>query len=704
MTVSRSIVEARSTRRSSPRLAAAATLIAALAFAPTVRATPPAELTVDAFPIFGSGATIAQGWSEVTVRIGNNTPKPMRGQVDVSMKGFMRGVAGRSFLASAPFSVGGGASIHVRVPAHVGLYGDLLVEVRNEEGAIVHATRFPTFTPRGITLLDVTEVSALRGVLHDAVITPLAYTGGSHGTAPTLDIAIPRFDPATGDPLLPDRAALYTSADAVLLRSDILSRLSGADLEALAGYALAGGTIAVAIARPEDLRHPTLVAFAGGPITRQGVSAETLKEFSLPAPVATLPPSAKQITATREPAKDVIEQLGGFTGGNLHGSLYGASATYGLGEVHLLAFDPTRKPAVDDPWAQARVLDLARRAYDRRTTQVFRPGHEPGTPSYSHVRQQLDPNESSRWAIGAAAILLCIYAIVAGPINFGLAGKAGRPLRALRWLPIISAIALALVVVVGVIAKGVHGRSRHLTLVEAGAGMTKGSARRFRGFYASRARELTVRTTDGTSLVSTAVLPEYADQKDHIIVDREGARLVEVAALPWQTVVVREDGFVSLGDGIALVKDGETGVAVINRSGHDLRAALLRSLDGKPYYFARIKDGDRVVTAAAQTAGASPGGKIWETAMLSPYRTGSINAHRLSAHLLRPLIETDAPGLAEAWSALEEAAAEGVDWFPDHVPTLVAQLDGGEGHLGDAGLRLESDRLLVRVVGLGGRP
>ena len=35
---------------------------------------------------------------------------------------------------------------------------------------------------------------------------------------------------------------------------------------------------------------------------------------------------------------------------------------------------------------------------------------------------------------------------------------------------------------------------------------------------------------------------------------------------------------------------------------------------------------------------------------------------------------------------------------------FLGQLDGGEGRASDSGLRLESDRLLVRVVGFGGKP
>jgi hypothetical protein len=38
------------------------------------------------------------------------------------------------------------------------------------------------------------------------------------------------------------------------------------------------------------------------------------------------------------------------------------------------------------------------------------------------------------------------------------------------------------------------------------------------------------------------------------------------------------------------------------------------------------------------------------------------------------------------------------------VPVLLAQVEGGEGRTSDTGLRLDSDRVLVRVVGFGGKP
>jgi hypothetical protein len=295
--------------------------------------------------------------------------------------------------------------------------------------------------------------------------------------------------------------------------------------------------------------------------------------------------------------------LGGFRGGNLRGSLYGNSAPYGLGEVHLLAFDPTRKPALDDPWVKVRMLDLTRRAYDRRANVVFRPGAYEDVYGLQKVRKLLDPNEGSRWAIAAAALLLLIYAVIAGPVNYSIAARRNKPLMALRLLPIFSIGMFLIIVGIGVLAKGVSGRARHLSLVEAGAGMTQASVRRYRGFFASRAKELTVRTTDSASVVHTALVSEPGEAEDKLVVDREGARLENVNALPWQTLVMREDGVVRFGDGIAIVKKDPASATVKNRSGHNLRAALLRLPNGDVRYFAKIADGEAVDASAGREVG-----------------------------------------------------------------------------------------------------
>ena len=61
-----------------------------------------------------------------------------------------------------------------------------------------------------------------------------------------------------------------------------------------------------------------------------------------------------------------------------------------------------------------------------------------------------------------------------------------------------------------------------------------------------------------------------------------------------------------------------------------------------------------------------------------------------------------AAGLADAWHAFEALAGDVTEWWPSDVPVLLAQVAGGEGRTSDSGLRVDADRLLLRVVGYGG--
>ncbi|WP_438024478.1 hypothetical protein [Sorangium sp. So ce233] len=696
-------------RRVAPaaRAAAGAAWLAALSAAGPALGQAPApgapELAVDAAPVFGTSGAVPWGWNQVVVRIQNNGGRAARGDVEVSSTRYGEH---RVFVATAPYTVAAGASVNVRVPVQVSPFADVQVRALDERGAQVSSHALSSTMQHGVVLFDVSETSLVRGALHEAPVAPLYLpTGrGPGSSSPVLWVGQPRYDSATGDPLLPDRAALYSAADAVLMRTDTLSRLQGAEIEALAGYVLSGGTLALAVARPEDLRHPTLAALVGGQVAKAGVAPPTLVEIAPPGAPSGLGKQGNVLLPAPSASPAVAEALSGWSGGNLRASAYGSSAFYGLGEVHLLAFDPTRPPASGDPWAKIRVADLARRAHDRRSTIAFRPGEEAMGLDLDPVRRELDPNESSRWAIGVSALLLCIYAVLAGPINFARAARQGRPLRALRRLPVYAAVAFVAIVGVGLIAKGVRGRARHLTLIEAGAGISKGAVRRFRGFFVPRAEELTVRTTDASGVISTAVLAELSERRDRLLVDRDGARLTKVAALPWQTVIVREDGVAPLGDGITIVEEPSGDVVVTNRSGRDLRGGVLWISTGVARYFARIRDGEQVSSRAGLDLGAHSKGQHWLAHVSLGRRVGGLDIHDLGGSLLAPLLEPDAPGLGAAWLALEEAAGTAVDWFPAGVPVLLGQLDGGEGRASDSGLQIESDRVLVRIVGYGGRP
>jgi hypothetical protein len=248
------------------------------------------------------------------------------------------------------------------------------------------------------------------------------------------------------------------------------------------------------------------------------------------------------------------------------------------------------------------------------------------------------------------------------------------------------------VVLLGALAKGVRGRARHLSLIEAGAGMNRGAVTRFRGFYSSAAEQLMVRAFDRGNVLDVAGDPSETSRL--MVVDRDGARLEKFQAKPWQTVIVREDGFTSLGGGVSLVEQGGD-IAVKNRAARDLLGVIVWRPTGDPVYFPRIKDGEGVL---ASTGRALPK-KIGRLRYF-----GSLSVRQLDASEFAATLDADVDGAGEAWKAFDQLVERGVSWWPDDVPVLIGQLEGGEGKTSDSGLTVDTDRLLVRVVGWGGVP
>jgi len=290
--------------------------------------------------------------------------------------------------------------------------------------------------------------------------------------------------------------------------------------------------------------------------------------------------------------------------------------------------------------------------------------------------------------VSSSALLLLGYAGLAGPLNFYLARRSGKPLRALLRLPALSALALALVVALGALGRGVSGRARRLTLVEAGAGMTRAAATRFRGLYASSARERTVQASARGNVLDVAGDAETTGRR--LVVDRDGARLSNLRGRPWEVVVVQEDGFINLAGGVSLLRAADGNVSVKNRLGRDLVGAVLMP-GGSRYgrFFIRIKDGEEVSEAAGQQLGIT---------------RATLGRSALDLSTVKDRLESCSKGLSSAWDAIESATTRNIDFWPADVPVLLGQLDGGEGKLTDSGFPLEADRTLLRVVGVGGVP
>jgi hypothetical protein len=311
------------------------------------------------------------------------------------------------------------------------------------------------------------------------------------------------------------------------------------------------------------------------------------------------------------------------------------------------------------------------------------------------VHRALDPNQNFRPALGVAALLLVVYSIVAGPLIFLRARKRGRPLDPLFWTPMASGVCFAAVVLVGLAGKGWSGRARHLALVEAGAGMSRGTEHLFRGFFASQTRAMRIRAAGAEDVLDLMSADSRDQGEPTLSLERDGSSLENLTSLPWQTVVVSEDAFADLGGGLAVHQKSDGSVVVTNRTGKHLVNVAIWAPQSGATWFASIDDGVTVVSSGGRTLFA-PAARVAETA-------GLRTVHPLDTSRLHTVLgSTVADEMVAGWSALAAAAGTSVDWWPDDVPVVLGELAGGDGSRGDSGLRVESDRLMFRIVGEGG--
>ena len=562
-------------------------------------------------------------------------------------------------------------------------------------------------------------------------LTP-SYTYYTYAPAPTsamnIAVAAPHFDATTGDPVLPMRAAAYSGITAVLVHSDQLARLEPEPKEALLDWVAGGGTLAIVVSRPEDLHGPEITKLAGAGVASGPVNPALEKIMAVPRPVPAgsgtgtgtgfggirwdptsdkggfqfIRTSPLVAPATGGPGPQVLPKLVGFVGGNLMNGNYGSTASYGRGQVHLLAFDPTESPMVDDVWVQSRMVDMIDKAWDRRASIVFPAGANPRNATYAYyggpaktddVRRALDPNENFRPALGFAAILLVLYSIFVGPVNFLRAKNRGKPLRPLLLAPIFSAVAFGAIVLVGLGVKGWRGRTRHLAFAETGSGSTRTSITRFRGFYTSETRSLSITASDRTSVLDVLSSDSIMDDKALVRVDRDGFSLENITSLPWQTLVVRENGFIDLKGGVTITTTpgSPTVTEVKNDTGSTLLDALVYVPGDGVRYFENIKNGDKVTSSAGRL--------VLSGAARRTTSAGAMTVHAFDPATIATMLDSKSgERVTKTWAPITQVAGDAVDWWPDDKTVVLADVEGGEHVKTDNGLSVEADRMLLRVV------
>lgn len=647
---------------------------------------------LDVAHVQGKEAPWVVGWNEAVVALDNVDGAAWRGEVLIDSS-YDRHPDSRGSVR-VPVSLSAGESVRLLIPFHLhaGTFPNVILRTTGEGEASSQAltltrgiegvatiVEIQGKEARGAKLVDVPATSSFDDEQEESVVpVPPPHHLPKHGPTPAIpappsgytslamaQVSTVQIARESGDPILPDIAGGWSGAVLVLAPSDILSRLQGRALDSLEHWVLAGGTIAIAVTREEDLRSEPLKRLLG---------AEARMTSGAGAAVMT------------------------FSGGNLaRGDVTkegddGDLTAHGLGQVWLLRRDPWARTF--DPKSPKTIYGLWRQSKERRAQTISLPA---GTglrfQDDDRVRKFIDPNHGFRPSLGVAAVLVVIYALLVGPLAFGRARKLGQPLSVLRATPLLALALFALLVGLGKLGKGFKGRARRLQVLELAGGATKGSATTFHAFYVADPNVVEV---VASRPIDTVHVVEPFSEGDPIELDRGSIAVRAVRAHPWQTIVVAEEGARDVAGGIVLEGNGLK-LTLINKTNWTLEHVVLHpetiaAPPARSRYFAKVLPGEMVV--------ARDGVAVDRRVRPLPYHFVAGGGGG------EPLIKDNDPSadaidaldaLVTAWAGSSSPPGEPV---PVTLPvaTALVRTSGGQS----SGLNIEREAILIRVMGLGG--
>jgi hypothetical protein len=453
----------------------------------------------------------------------------------------------------------------------------------------------------------------------------------------------------------------------------MLARASATQREAIVRWVRGGGRLVISPRGDGDLRDP-LVRELGGDVTRVPRRDAALASVLVPAG----------------------EGRGLECGEGLVREVFGCTRALGFGAVHTLAYDANAEGVA----GSSAVRELVRAVY----ADAFSPGvREPllrfgvredlatdygggafgnGVP-FGRLRGALDPNQSYVPGLGIAAVLLFLYVIVVGPVNFHFIGKRGKPVLALVTTPAAAAGCLLLLLGVGYLGKGVVMRYRRAEWLEVVEGDPHATARRYTAFFLTRPAVFDVGPPPGGAL--TVISAAAGDVPPTHLHGAGGTTLRELRGGLWETLAVREDRFVDLGGGITFERDGTRLAAVRNGGAVPLRGAFVVDGVGSVYEVGDLPPGaTRPIPSTARfTIGAAV--TYWGDAAQDPDVT------RMAG-----LLGLRGEGEAKVFDALRQLA--GGRFAVGMVPVLVARLPDADDTPADGLFARDLEVRLLRAV------
>lgn len=631
--------------RSSLALLVAAGLSLLAARAP---AQPPSVVRLRVESLFGQDVLLAEGWVPALVTVENLGASSYRGEVRVEVGDY----AGSGMLRAAPLDLPARQTRTVVLPIFASSSGGFVRARYEVEGVALGRTETTVqYAPGGRSVVVLGDPPRLRGGLLDLDVYEELDASGRQVRVP---VGVVRFDAATGDPMLPDNGLGWSTVKVLVAHAPALRRLSAPQRRAVEDWLRVGGRLLVFPRAPSDLQDEWLRSLAGES-----------------APVTALAVDDPLVASGPEPYRLDC-------GEGQRSERFGCSHGVGLGRVYLASYDGTSSAAIESGAPRELVRSIYGAPMPVRAALPFGRGTDDasvgpyGGGSLSRVRRLLDPNEGFRPALGLVALVLLLYVVVVGPLNFRWVQRRGRPTLALLTTPAAAAVCVLLLLMVGYVGKGVQMRYRRVELVEAHEGLPRAAARRYTGFFSTRpgSYDLPGAGPDGYAQRiggGVAQGPVYRHEGDAIA-------LRDIRAGLWETMFLREDRFVGLGGAITFGRDGARLTTVTNRTSRPLRGAVVIDTVGAVYAIGDVAPG--VTAPIPQTS------------------SGSIGRYVGGEGVLRRLMRV---AEEQAWSVEGLTELGGDSLAPTDAPVLYARLPPEGGRVADR-FSPERDARWIRVT------
>ena len=625
--------------------------------------------------IFGDQAFLSDGYGTLVLEIENRTRRTLSGKGVVIVGQPYGGVARRRHEVRVDLPPR--ARRRVLFTVFAGANGTSVSGFFEIDGSRVAEQSLSTnYSAGSRSVVLLTDPPRLRGGLLDLEIDLVDRRGGSGTRTARVPLGLATPDPRTGDPLLPEDAVGYATVSTMVASAPLLARASAPQRSALEDWLRAGGRLLVLPRGDGDLNDAQIRGLIGE-VSRAAASVSDVYS-----PLVPLAASRSMLSC----------------GEGLRVEQFGCSRGFGFGRVFVASFDAnTQSNAIApetrelvravlagnvEPGVSEPLLRFGAQEEQQNESSYY--GAYNNGISFGLMRAALDPNESYKPGLAIAAVLLLLYVVLVGPVNFRIVGKRGKPTLALLSTPLIATCGLVLMLGVGFLGKGVLMRYRRVEVSEAVEGERLAPSRRYTSLFLTRpvVFDLEAPTRGVISMVpgGTGDVPPTTEHPGGT------TRLHDVRGRLWETLFAREDRIADLGGAITFERDGRRLAFVRNGTSQALRGAVIIDPIGTVFVVGSVPPGGRAaIPTTAHGTLSAPGAYYGGSGTVDPAIT------QLARDL--GLVAGEDDDVMQGVVALA-----GGSLATPPLPTLFARVDAQRDRVGGGLFAREDDFRFLRIV------